>query len=155
MEPSLAARVAFFMATDTPFLRNRMIACSRSPLASVRACLQSIMGAPVFSRRSFTCAAEIFAIVVLIEPQVSKLQSLKEDQFGGPVREPIKVATLKLCNLETLKPAFWLEPACLGLQFVNVFGGSAGTLARALAEHVFHADLFAFNGSANAFRSRS
>jgi hypothetical protein len=28
--------------------------------------LQSIMGAPVFSRRSFTCAAEMFAIVVLI-----------------------------------------------------------------------------------------
>jgi hypothetical protein len=29
--------------------------------------LQSIIGAPVFSRRSFTCAAEIFAIVVLID----------------------------------------------------------------------------------------
>jgi hypothetical protein len=28
--------------------------------------LQSIIGAPVFSRRSFTCAAEMFAIVVLI-----------------------------------------------------------------------------------------
>ena len=28
--------------------------------------LQSIMGAPLFSRSSFTCAAEMFAIVVLI-----------------------------------------------------------------------------------------
>jgi YidC/Oxa1 family membrane protein insertase len=53
-------------ATETPFLRRITTACSISPLASVRACLQSIIGAPVFSRRSFTCAAEIFAIVVLI-----------------------------------------------------------------------------------------
>src|SRR5580765_5935392 len=35
-----------------------------SPLASVKACLQSIIGAPVISRRSFTCAAEIFTVVV-------------------------------------------------------------------------------------------
>src|SRR4029077_14959261 len=41
-------------------------ACSMSPLASVKACLQSIIGAPVFSRRSFTCAAEIFTVVVPI-----------------------------------------------------------------------------------------
>src|SRR5579872_5143018 len=37
-----------------------------SPLASFRACLQSIIGAPVFSRSSFTCAAEIFTVVVPI-----------------------------------------------------------------------------------------
>src|SRR5215471_10892160 len=42
------------------------MACSMSPLASVRACLQSIMGAPVFSRSSFTCPAEIFTVVVPI-----------------------------------------------------------------------------------------
>src|SRR5580704_14711687 len=65
-EPSLVTRVAFFAATETPFLRRITTACSISPLASVRACLQSIIGAPVFSRRSFTCAAEMFAIVVLI-----------------------------------------------------------------------------------------
>jgi hypothetical protein len=39
--------------------------------------LQSIIGAPVFSRRSFTCVAEIFAVVVLIIPQVSKFQGFK------------------------------------------------------------------------------
>src|SRR5215467_10655625 len=42
-------------------------ACSMSPLASVNACLQSIIGAPVFSRRSFTCAAEIFTVVAPIK----------------------------------------------------------------------------------------
>src|SRR5436305_6562959 len=65
-EPSLVTRVAFLAATDTPFLRRTTTACSKSPFASVRACLQSIMGAPVFSRSSFTCAAEIFTVVVLI-----------------------------------------------------------------------------------------
>src|SRR6266436_4799143 len=49
-----------------PFLRSRTTACSRSPLASVRACLQSIIGAPVFSRSSFTWVAEIFTVDVLI-----------------------------------------------------------------------------------------
>src|SRR5450755_679909 len=49
-----------------PFLRSRTTACSRSPLASVRACLQSIIGAPVFSRSSFTWVAEIFTVDVLM-----------------------------------------------------------------------------------------
>src|SRR5690348_13516403 len=49
-----------------PFLRRIITACSRSPLASVSACLQSIIGAPVFSRRSLTCAADIFTVVVPI-----------------------------------------------------------------------------------------
>ena len=47
-----------------PFFRRITTACSKSPLASVKACLQSIIGAPVFSRRSFTCAAEIFTVVL-------------------------------------------------------------------------------------------
>src|ERR1700691_3297196 len=65
-EPSLVTRAAFLAATETPFLRKTTTACSMSPLASVRACLQSIIGAPVFSRSSFTCAAEIFTVDVLI-----------------------------------------------------------------------------------------
>src|SRR3984957_20694190 len=112
MEPSLAARAAFFIATDTPFLRNTMIACSRSPLASVRAALQSIMGAPVFSRRSLTCAAEMFAIVVLIRTsgfKVSRFQSFKDASaggpiVGGPIRGPIK-GLIKVATLETLQPS--------------------------------------------------
>src|SRR5579863_7895217 len=76
-DPSLVTRVAFFAATDTPFLRRITTACSRSPLASVSACLQSIMGAPVFSRRSFTCAAEIFTVVVPIFPFVLLLYSFR------------------------------------------------------------------------------
>src|SRR5258708_11302554 len=66
-DPSLVTRVAFLAATETPFLRRITTACSMSPLASVRACLQSIIGAPVFSRRSFTCVAEIFTVVVPIK----------------------------------------------------------------------------------------
>src|SRR3982074_2697531 len=64
---SLVTRLACLPATDIPFLRSRTTACSRSPLASVRACLQSIIGAPVLSRSSFTCAAEIFTVDVLID----------------------------------------------------------------------------------------
>src|SRR4029077_250056 len=56
----------FLAATDTPFLRSSTTASSKFPLASVSACLQSIIGAPVLSRSSLTWAAEIFAIVVLI-----------------------------------------------------------------------------------------
>src|SRR5438876_3870825 len=65
-EPSLVTRAAFFCAVAAPFLRRMMIAFSRSPLDSVSAFLQSIMGAPVVSRSSLTCAAEIFTVVVLI-----------------------------------------------------------------------------------------
>src|SRR5579872_130860 len=65
-DPSLVTRAAFLAATETPFLRRTTTACSMSPLASVRACLQSIIGAPVFSRSSFTCVAEIFIVDVLI-----------------------------------------------------------------------------------------
>src|SRR5438270_533903 len=49
-----------------PFLRRCTMAASISPFASVRAFLQSIIGAPVFSRSSFTCAADMFAMDVLI-----------------------------------------------------------------------------------------
>src|SRR4051812_10221232 len=49
-----------------PFLRSTTMAPSMSPLDSVRAFLQSIIGAPVFSRSSFTCVADTFAMVVLI-----------------------------------------------------------------------------------------
>src|SRR5215471_16241903 len=80
-EPSLVTRVAFFAATETPFLRRTTTASSRLPLASVRACLQSIIGAPVFSRSSFTWAAEIFGIVVLIKNL--RLQCFRVSRFQG------------------------------------------------------------------------
>jgi len=56
--------------------------------------LQSIIGAPVFSRSSFTCVAEIFAIVVLIRPQVSMFQSFRVSMLKDQV---------SLGNVETLK----------------------------------------------------
>src|SRR5882724_11809692 len=79
-EPSLVTRVAFLAATETPFLRRTTTAASRSPLASVSACLQSIIGAPVFSRSSFTCAAEIFTVVVLIKSVVGPWSSVVRRQ---------------------------------------------------------------------------
>src|SRR6202163_3364447 len=95
-DPSLVTRAAFLAATDTPFLRSRTIACSRSPLASVRACLQSIMGAPVLSRRSLTWAAEIFAIVVLIRDSFLrfKLAVIKLD----PRTDQLRGSDLVLAN---------------------------------------------------------
>src|SRR3954454_20412432 len=45
-----------------PFLRRTRTADSMSPFVSCRARLQSIIGAPVWSRSSFTSAAEISAI---------------------------------------------------------------------------------------------
>src|SRR5579884_2047146 len=57
--PSAAMRVAFFWALARPFLRSQTMAASMSPWASVRAFLQSIMPAPVFSRSSLTWFALI------------------------------------------------------------------------------------------------
>src|SRR5438094_10112829 len=51
------------------------MAASISPFDSVSACLQSIIGAPVFSRRSFTCAAEIFIVIV---PMIAVQTSLHD-----------------------------------------------------------------------------
>ena len=59
MTPSLALRSAFFAALAMPFFRRMSIAASMSPLASVRAPLQSIIPAPVRSRSVFTISAVI------------------------------------------------------------------------------------------------
>src|SRR3954452_4725201 len=45
-----------------PFSRSTRTAASMSPFVSCRARLQSIIGAPVWSRSSFTSTAEISAI---------------------------------------------------------------------------------------------
>src|SRR6266571_6058296 len=58
--PSEAARPAFLAAAARPFLRRIWRALSRSPLASTRADLQSIMPAPVSSRSWRTISAEMF-----------------------------------------------------------------------------------------------
>src|SRR6266481_3602626 len=63
IRPSAATRPAFFAAFDSPFLRSQSCAACMSPALSVRAALQSIMPAPVDSRRSLTIAAVIVAIV--------------------------------------------------------------------------------------------
>src|SRR6201987_511319 len=63
IKPSAATRPDFLAAFDRPFLRNQSCAACMSPAVSVRPALQSIMPAPVDSRRSFTIAAVIVAIV--------------------------------------------------------------------------------------------
>ena len=55
--PSLAARPAFLAAVARPFLRRMSRAVSRSPVASTRAALHSIMPAPVSSRSLRTISA--------------------------------------------------------------------------------------------------
>jgi len=60
--PSLATRPAFFAAAARPFFRSQSMAGSISPPVSIRAFLQSIIPAPVFSRRSLTSEALICVI---------------------------------------------------------------------------------------------
>src|ERR1700691_3001204 len=64
--PSLVERAAFFCAEAMPRLRSTTNASSMSPLASCRAFRQSPMGAPDFSRSSFTNLASIFSLTVVI-----------------------------------------------------------------------------------------
>src|SRR6516225_4850344 len=61
--PLPAVRVARLVTSLAPLRRRISTAASRSPLASVRAFLQSIIPAPVCSRSRFTSAAEIFAML--------------------------------------------------------------------------------------------
>ena len=57
--PSLVALSARLAATFCPALRSTSIAASKSPSASVRAFLQSIIPAPVIWRNLLTSAAVI------------------------------------------------------------------------------------------------
>src|ERR1035441_10002612 len=66
MQPSLAARADFLVASALPFLRRIFSASARSPLASCRATLQSIMPALVLSRSSFTSLESIACMVVVV-----------------------------------------------------------------------------------------
>ena len=59
IRPSAAVRPDFLSALEMPLARSQSIAASMSPFVSESAFLQSIMPAPVLSRSSFTCAAEI------------------------------------------------------------------------------------------------
>src|ERR1700678_4462607 len=62
--PLPAVRSARLPASLTPFLRRFSMPSSKSPSASARAFLQSIIPAPVCSRSRFTSAAVIFAMSV-------------------------------------------------------------------------------------------
>src|ERR1700738_1458611 len=66
MAPSLVVRAAFFCADAMPRLRSTTNASSISPFVSWRALRQSPMGAPDFSRSSFTNFASIFSLTVIL-----------------------------------------------------------------------------------------
>ena len=88
--PSLVARPDFLAALAIPFWRSQSTAFSRSPSTSTRAFLQSIMPAPVFSRSSFTIAAEI-AIVFSCVSGLGRSKIPKKSrsaQGGGTARKP-------------------------------------------------------------------
>jgi len=88
--PSLVARPDFLAALAIPFWRSQSTAFSRSPSTSTRAFLQSIMPAPVFSRSSFTIAAEI-AIVFSCVSGLGRSKIPKKSrsaQGGGTALKP-------------------------------------------------------------------
>ena len=64
--PSLVVRLAFLAAVAMPRLRSTTNAASISPLASCSAFRQSPIGAPDFSRSSFTCFASIFTAAPVV-----------------------------------------------------------------------------------------
>ncbi len=61
--PSAAVRLDFFSAAARPLVRSQSSAASMSPAVSLSAFLQSIMPAPLFSRRSLTIAAVTSAML--------------------------------------------------------------------------------------------
>src|ERR1039458_237358 len=63
ISPCLVAREAFLPADAMPRLRSTTSPSSRSPLASTRALLHSIIPAPVRSRSALTSDAVISAII--------------------------------------------------------------------------------------------
>src|SRR5437762_11139720 len=83
IKPSAATRPAFFAAFERPFLRSQSTAVSTSPLVSLRACLQSIMPAPVLSRRSFTIAA-VIAVIVRIPMKIPPDGAPAADSGNAP-----------------------------------------------------------------------
>ena len=104
-----------------PFFRSRTNACSKLPLASVKAFLQSIMGAPdLFAELFYIVRQKCLPIVVLIRTLEPQNYNLRFKSFKvirvprrvaseEPIRGPIEVATLKLCNLETLQTCVLLN----------------------------------------------
>src|SRR5579875_374740 len=73
IRPLPAVRAARLPASLTPLRRRISTACSKSPSASARAFLQSIIPAPVCSRSRFTSAAEKFAMSWFLARQSSRL----------------------------------------------------------------------------------
>src|ERR1700693_1114808 len=82
--PSAATRPAALLALLPSFTRRISSAFTRSPAASVRAFLHSIIGASVFSRSSFTMPAVISAMNLLL--MLSVCNAKNPDSKKGALR---------------------------------------------------------------------
>src|SRR5918999_2793155 len=81
--PSEATRPVRLAASARPFSRRRRLAASRSPPASVSACLQSIIPAPVSSRSAFTSRALISVMFNSSSLRGSASRRLRGRLVGG------------------------------------------------------------------------
>ena len=81
--PSVAARSPRSWIFLPCFTRRISIAFSTSPSASVSAFLQSIMPAPVRSRRAFTSLAAISAVLMMRSPPLRLLAGLVPPRLAG------------------------------------------------------------------------
>src|SRR5450759_5076808 len=81
--PSAATRLAALLALFPSFTRRISSALPRSPPASVRAFLHSIIGASVFSRSSFTMPAVMSAMTLLLTLAVNVNLKNPDSKKGG------------------------------------------------------------------------
>src|SRR5262249_1441629 len=94
--PSAATRPDFFAALESPFLRSQSIAASTSPPVSPRAFLQSMMPAPVLSRRSFTIAAVTFVMLFFPYRGAGPAPVAPDARPGKPAHYKITLALIRL-----------------------------------------------------------
>src|SRR5438552_4147643 len=106
MTPSRASRPAFLAAVERPFSRSHATACSTSPELSSSARLQSMIPAPVCSRRRFTSSGLIIAcgssLPVLTDAASGKrrvLVGLFLGGLGGTARARTTLLLLVLLRL--------------------------------------------------------
>src|SRR5579872_817696 len=147
-------RVAFLAAVAMPFLRSKTMACSTSPLDSVSACLQSIMGAPLRSRSFFTCAADTFfpslspgaAVVPLIVPSVFIDLLPLDKTLPAKGLAPLGGFSVDIYRQVVPEiPSVALVSGHVQFRDVHRCFCRRGRLAYFAAKHLFHVELFFLN----------
>ena len=111
--PSAATRPLFLAALARPFLRSQSIAASISPSVSLSAFLQSIMPAPVFSRRSLTSPA----VMVAMNVPLSLLSRVRLEPYAAAMNS-------RACSFHLSRA---MRP--LNLRSASSFSASSGVIA--------------------------